>query len=205
MEIIRIVAGVYGVNCYVVHDDTKEGIVIDPGGDVDEILNVIKEKEIDIKYIVLTHGHGDHIGGLVNLKNALNVPVMIHEKDGKMLRDGSKNLSPTMAMGTVEVEADILLKDGDKIKIGNEEILVIHTPGHTKGGISLKFKDNIFTGDTLFTGSIGRTDLLGGDFGQIIQSIKEKLLIYPGETKVYPGHGPSSTIGREKKSNPFLK
>lgn len=205
MEIIRIVAGVYGVNCYVVYDDTKEGIVVDPGGDVDEILNVIKEKNIDIKYIVLTHGHGDHIGGLVDLKNALNVPVMIHEKDGEMLRDGGKNLSPTMAMGTVEVEADILLKDGDKIKIGNEEILVIHTPGHTKGGISLKFKDNIITGDTLFTGSIGRTDLLGGDFGQIIESIKEKLLIYPEETKVYPGHGPSSTIGREKKSNPFLK
>lgn len=205
MEIIRVTAGVYGVNCYIVYDSTKEGIVVDPGGDADEILNIIKEKDINIKYIVLTHGHGDHIGGLVELKNALQVPIMIHEEDKKMLEDGNKNLSPTMAMGKVEVEPDILLKDGDIIKMGKEEILVIHTPGHTKGGIALKVQDNIITGDTLFTGSIGRTDLLGGDYTQLIESIKEKLFIYPDETKVYPGHGPSSTIGREKVANPFLK
>lgn len=205
MEIIRIVAGIYGVNCYIVYDNTKEGIVVDPGGDVDEILKIIEENKINIKYILLTHGHGDHIGGLISLKNALKVPVMIHEEDRQMLKDGSKNLSPTMAMGTVEVEPDRLLKDGDKIKIGNQEILVIHTPGHTKGGISLKIQDNIITGDTLFTGSIGRTDLLGGDYKQIIKSIKEKLLIYPDETKIYPGHGPASTIGKERVTNPFLK
>ncbi|HZK33251.1 MAG TPA: MBL fold metallo-hydrolase [Tissierellaceae bacterium] len=205
MEIIRVTAGVYGVNCYIVYDNTKEGIVVDPGGDADEILEIIKEKEINIKYIVLTHGHGDHIGGLVELKNTLKVPIMIHGEDRTMLADGSKNLSPTMAMGRVEVEPDILLKDGDIIKMGNQEILVIHTPGHTKGGIALKVQDNIITGDTLFTGSIGRTDLLGGDYSQLIESIKEKLFIYPDETKVYPGHGPSSTIGREKVANPFLK
>lgn len=205
MEIIRIVAGIYGVNCYIVYDNTKEGIVVDPGGDADEILKIIEEKKINIKYILLTHGHGDHIGGLISLKNALKVPVMIHEEDRQMLKDGSKNLSPTMAMGTVEVEPDRLLKDGDKIKIGNQEILIIHTPGHTKGGISLKIQDNIITGDTLFTGSIGRTDLLGGDYKQIIKSIKEKLLIYPDETKIYPGHGPASTIGKERVTNPFLK
>lgn len=205
MKIIRMMAGVYGVNCYLLYDESKEGIVVDPGGDVDEILEVIKENELDIKYIVLTHGHGDHIGGLMGLKAALDVPVMVHEFEKELLMDGSKNLSPTMAMGKVEVEPDILLKDGDKIKVGNGEILVIHTPGHTKGGISLKIGDNILTGDTLFKGSIGRTDLLGGNYEQIIESIKTKILVYPDETMIHPGHGPSSTIASEKTSNPFLK
>lgn len=200
-----MMAGVYGVNCYLVYDESKEGIVVDPGGDVDEILEVIKENDLDVKYIVLTHGHGDHIGGLMGLKAALDVPVMVHEFEKELLMDGSKNLSPTMAMGKVEVEPDILLKDGDKIKVGNSEILVIHTPGHTKGGISLKIGDNILTGDTLFKGSIGRTDLLGGNYEQIIESIKTKILVYPDETMIHPGHGPSSTIASEKTSNPFLK
>lgn len=208
MEIIRIVAGIYGANCYIVYDnsdDRNEGIIVDPGGDADEILKIVEEKDINIKNIVLTHGHGDHIGGLIELKEALDIPVMIHEKDRAMLIDGKKNESTMMAMGTIEVEPDLLLKDGDTIRVANKEILVIHTPGHSEGGISLKIEDSIITGDTLFAGSIGRTDLVGGNYGQIIKSIKEKLLIYPDETTVLPGHGPASTIGREKLSNPFLR
>lgn len=208
MEIIRIVAGIYGANCYIVYDNSdgrNEGIIVDPGGDADEILKIVEEKDINIKNIVLTHGHGDHIGGLIELKEALDIPVMIHEKDRAMLIDGKKNESTMMAMGTIEVEPDLLLKDGDTIRVANKEILVIHTPGHSEGGISLKTQDSIITGDTLFAGSIGRTDLVGGNYGQIIRSIKEKLLIYPDETTVLPGHGPASTIGREKLSNPFLR
>lgn len=205
MEIVRIPAGIYAANCYVIYDNTKEGVIIDPGGDADDILKVIKEEQLNIKYIILTHGHGDHIGGVLELKDALGVTVMVHEEDSEMLMDGEKNLSTLMPVGTVEIEPDTLLKDGDKIKFGNEEIIVIHTPGHTKGGICLKIQDNIITGDTLFAGSIGRTDLFGGDYGQIIKSIKEKLLNYPNETRVFPGHGSASTIGKEKTSNQFLR
>lgn len=199
-------AGIYAANCYIVYSETtKDGIVVDPGGDVDQILGIIEKNNIAVQYIILTHGHGDHIGGIVELKAALNVPILIHEGDMELLTDGNKNLSTTMAMGTVEIKPDSLVNDGDILKFGDLEALIIHTPGHTKGGISIKIKDNIITGDTLFAGSIGRTDLLGGDFNTIIKSIKEKLLIYPDDTIVFPGHGEESTIGNEKKHNPFLR
>lgn len=205
MKIIRIPAGIYAANCYIVFDEsTKNGIVVDPGGDVDDILASINENNIEIKHIILTHGHGDHIGGVIGLKDALGASVMIHELDKDMLIDGTKNLSTVMAMGSIEIEPDRLLKDGDVLKVGDLNIEIIHTPGHTFGGVCIKIEDNLITGDTLFAGSIGRTDLLGGDYNTIIKSIKDKLMIYPDDTKVYPGHGPSSTIGKEKVSNPFV-
>ncbi|MCK9444617.1 MAG: MBL fold metallo-hydrolase [Tissierellaceae bacterium] len=206
MKLLRIPVGIYAANCYIMYSETeKEGIVVDPGGDVDDILNLINKKEINIKYILLTHGHGDHIGGLVELKNILKVPVGIHEDDSFMLKDGDKNLSSQMAIGSVELEPDILLKDKDVLEFGEEKAEIIHTPGHTRGGICIKVKDTIITGDTLFAGSIGRTDLPGGDYDTIIRSIKEKLMIYEDYVKIYPGHGLSSTIGNERKGNPFLK
>ncbi|WP_313757114.1 MBL fold metallo-hydrolase [Tissierella sp.] len=206
MKIIRIPAGVYAANCYIIYSEvTRDGIVVDPGGDVDDILSSIRENGLKIKYIVLTHGHGDHIGGVIQLNKVLSVPVMIHEDDREILVDGNKNLSTIMAMGTVEIEPDILLKDGDIIEFGDEKAQVLHTPGHTLGGICIKIGDSIITGDTLFTGSIGRTDLLGGDYDSIINSIKDKLMIYPDDIKVFPGHGAPSTIGRERTSNPFLR
>ncbi len=206
MKILRIPAGIYAANCYIIYpEDKKEGIVLDPGGDVEDIIAAIDSNDLNIKYIILTHGHADHIGGVKGLKNKLGVPVMIHEKDRELLVDGDKNLSSVMAMATVEIEPDVLLKDGDKIEFGGLTAEVIHTPGHTSGGICLKIGDNLFTGDTLFAGSIGRTDFLGGSYEEIIKSIKEKLVIYPDNTQVYPGHGPSSTIKNEKSSNPFLR
>ncbi len=205
MKIIRMAAGIYAANCYIVYSTTLDGIVVDPGGDVDDIMKVIEEKNINVESIVLTHGHADHIGGLVDLKDKLDAKIMIHEDDREMLIDANINLSNAMPMNKVEVEPDRLLKDGDIIKFGDSEMLVIHTPGHTRGGISLKVEDNIITGDTLFQGSIGRTDLYGGNFNTIIRSIKSKILIYSNKTKIFPGHGAPSTIGDEKKNNPYVK
>lgn len=206
MKIMRIPVGVYAANCYIVYSETtKDGIVVDPGGDVDDLLGFIERKGLKIKDIILTHGHGDHIGGVIGLKDALNAHVMIHKDDHELLIDGNKNLSATMPIGSVAIEADKLLNDGDVIEFGDLKAEVIHTPGHTKGGISLKINDSIITGDTLFAGSIGRTDLLGGDYETIIKSIKDKLMTYPDDVEVMPGHGGTSTIGRERVTNPFLQ
>lgn len=205
MEIIRVSAGIYGANCYIVYcKNTKEGMIVDPGGDMQTILGKIEEKELNIKYIVLTHGHGDHIGAVPELKEKLGVPLLIHEEDKDMIRDPEINLSSIMAMGEISLKADRLLKDGDMIELGDISAQVIHTPGHTKGGISLKIGGYLITGDTLFRRSIGRTDLAGGNYDTIIKSIKEKLLILDDELIVLPGHGEASTILEEKQSNPFL-
>ena len=206
LKIIRIPVGIYAANCYIIYSEsTKDGIVVDPGGDADEILKIINEHNLIIKYIILTHGHADHIGGIIELNNILDVPVMIHEGDSDILVDGNKNLSTIMAMGTIETEADVIIKGGEIIEFGDIKAEIIHTPGHTLGGISIKIEDSIITGDTLFAGSIGRTDLFGGDYNTIIESIKNKIMVYPDETRVYPGHGPTSTIGKERMSNPFLR
>jgi len=206
LKVVRIPAGIYAANCYLVYSEKdNEGIVIDPGGDVDDIIAKIEELGLKIKYIILTHGHGDHIAGVGEIKEYTNAPVLIHKDDEHLLRDGDNNLSSMMAMGRVELSADMIVEDGDEIFFGDLKAKIIHTPGHTPGGISIKIEDSIFTGDTLFAGSIGRTDFPGGSFEKIIDSIKNKIIIYPDDTKIYPGHGPSSTIKAEKATNPFLR
>lgn len=206
MEVIRMPAGIYAANCYIIYDEnTKEGIVVDPGGDEDDIINRIEKLGLSIKYIVLTHGHGDHIAGVKGIKDFTGAKVAIHKDDAYLLRDGRKNLSSIMAMGTVEFEPDMLLDENDVIEFGNLRCEVIHTPGHTPGGITLRIGDSLFTGDTLFAGSIGRTDFEGGSFDSIINSIKTKIIVFPDDTKVYPGHGPTSSIKMEKAFNPFLR
>lgn len=206
MIVERIPAGIYAANCYLVYSENdKAAIIVDPGGDVDDLVNAIDKNNLDLKFIVLTHGHGDHIGAATALKDRYKVDVLIHEDDAEMLESGEINLSTKMAMGSVELKADRILKEGETIVFGDLEAKVIHTPGHTKGGICLLIGNSLITGDTLFKGSIGRSDLYGGDFEALISSIKNKLLELPDETIVYPGHGGQSTIGYEKRTNHFLR
>lgn len=205
MIIEKMSLGIYGANCYIVAPkENCQAIVVDPGGDALEIVNKLEELNLTLKYIVLTHGHGDHIGGLKVLKEKTNAKVLIHKNDEVMLLDADINLSSKMSMENVEVSPDELLKDGDKLNIDDLIIEIIHTPGHTQGSICLKFENHIITGDTLFAGSIGRTDLYGGSFEDILESIKNKLMIYDDEILVLPGHGPFSKIGLERSKNPFI-
>ncbi|WP_026893957.1 MBL fold metallo-hydrolase [Clostridiisalibacter paucivorans] len=201
----RIPVGLYAANCYIIGcENTKEGIIVDPGADAKTILAEINALGLDIKYIVLTHGHGDHIGALEDVHNELDVPILIHGEDEYMLKNSSENFTGVMNNKKVEMTPHKTLKDGDIIEFGNMKAEVIHTPGHTKGGICLSIEDILLTGDTLFAGSIGRTDFPGGSFEEIIKSIKTKLLKFDDNIRVYPGHGPHSTIGAERVSNPFI-
>lgn len=206
MKIIKIPAGMLQANSYIVYsENTKEGIVIDPGGDADILLKSIEENNLNIKYIVLTHGHGDHIGGAKDLKTELNAPIVIHFEDSEMINNPETNLSNIMGTGDISLKADRELKHGDILEFGDLKAYVLHTPGHTRGGISIKIGNYLFTGDTLFQGSIGRTDLIGGDYDTLIKSINREILTLDDETIILSGHGESSTVGQEKDFNPYLK
>ncbi|MBC8588683.1 MBL fold metallo-hydrolase [Tissierellaceae bacterium BX21] len=206
LKIIVKPAGIYAANCYIVFSEkTRSGIVIDPGGDVDDIVSNLDKNNIHVKYIVLTHGHGDHIGGVKELKEKLNVPVVIHKEDAEMLEDASLNLSSTMAMGEIEITPDKTVEDGDTLVFGELKGRIIHTPGHTMGGMCLLVEENLFCGDTLFKGSVGRSDLYGGNHGILMNSIKEKILTLPDNIMLYPGHGEPTTVGEQRATNPFLR
>lgn len=202
----KILVGIYGVNCYIVYDeDSKDAIVIDPGGDADLIIDFIEKNNINLLGIFLTHGHGDHIGGVNELKKHFKVDVLASEYDKDMLLDPNLNQSSRMPIQEVSVNADNLISKNKEIKVGNLEIEIITTPGHTKGGLVFKIDNILFTGDTLFKESIGRSDLYGGDHKELIKSIKNKLLVLDENLLVMPGHGPESTIKHEKQFNSFLK
>lgn len=201
MRILRMPLGIYAANCYIVGcEDTKKACVIDPGGDAEKIAKVLENENLDLEIIALTHAHADHIGGVEALRNIKKVPVVIHEIDGPFLEDPKKNLSANMG-AKISIQADRFLKEGDKVTFGNINLKVIHTPGHTPGGICFKYDKTLFAGDTLFLRSVGRTDLYGGDYNALVQSIKKKLYRLPEDTVVYPGHGAETSIGFEKVSN----
>ncbi|MDK2816391.1 MAG: hydroxyacylglutathione hydrolase [Moorella sp. (in: firmicutes)] len=206
MYLKNLVVGPIGTNCYLVGcQETKEGAIIDPGAEGERILAVAREAGLKIRYIINTHGHIDHIGANGTIKNATGAAILIHNNDAPCLTDPGRNLSVLMGARERSPAADRLLQDGDTITIGRTITLtVIHTPGHTPGGICLKGEGLIFTGDTLFAGSIGRTDFPGGSFNQLLNSIKEKLFVLEDNLKIYPGHGPASTIGAERAENPFF-
>jgi hydroxyacylglutathione hydrolase len=204
MKVIKCPAGILKANCYIVFDeDTKEGIVVDPGGDADKILDICRENETDIKYIVLTHGHGDHAAGVVDIKAATNAQILMNKADDFLIHGGNQRLIPILRKMKL-FDADQNIEDGDIIKLNGFELEIIATPGHTPGGVCIKIGDMIFSGDTLFKGSVGRTDFELGSMDMLIASIKDKLCRLPDETIVYPGHEGSTTIGNEKKFNPFF-
>lgn len=201
-----IKTGRLATNCYILGcAETLEGVVVDPGDEADYILTIVEEENLKIKYIINTHGHSDHIGANEEVKNATGAHILIHADDEEFLLEPSKNLSNYSSKPISGPAADRLLSDGEFIEIGNTiKLKVLHTPGHTPGCICLLGENFILSGDTLFAGSIGRTDLPGGSYDQIIRSIEEKLLPLPNNLLVYPGHGPSSNLKKEKETNTFL-
>ena len=205
MVLIRLVVGPLQVNCFILADEkTLEAVVIDPGDDAEDILKVIKDKGLKVKYIVDTHAHFDHVGANEALKDATGAQLLLHEADAAVLATVSHQ-SRSFGMDPVSSPpADRYVKHGDIITAGEVALKVLHTPGHTPGGISLLEQGMVFTGDALFAGSIGRTDFPGGDLMTLLRSIKTNLMTLPDDTKVFSGHGPASTIGDERRDNPFL-
>jgi hydroxyacylglutathione hydrolase len=205
MVIKRLVVGPLQVNCYIISDEkTYEAVVIDPGGDAADILKLIKDKGLKVRYIVITHAHFDHVGANKAVKDATGAELLVHADDGALLGYTTGQARMFGMTTPSSPKADRFVKHGDVITAGEISLKVLHTPGHSSGGICLVEQGVVFTGDTLFAGSIGRSDLFGGDLMTLINSIKTNLLALPDDTKVFPGHGPATTIGAEKKDNPFL-
>jgi len=205
MILMRLIVGPLQVNCYILSDEkTKEAVVIDPGDDAEDILRLIREKGLAVKYIVNTHAHFDHVGANRQLKEATGAELLLHEKDAVVLTSSPKQAALFNMKTTASPAADKYLQHGDAINAGEVSLKVLHTPGHTPGGISLAEQGMVFTGDSLFAGSIGRTDFPGGDMMTLLGAIRQNLLSLPDETRVFPGHGPDTTIGDERRDNPFL-
>jgi len=198
--------GAMGANCYLYACmESKKAVIIDPGADGKKIYQWVLEKGLKVDYILLTHGHVDHIGGVEELRALLGeVKVGIHADDAEMLTNGKKNLSSYLGSEIVCKNADFLLQDGQEMMIGKEKLKVITTPGHSLGCICFLSSEGLFSGDTLFAGSIGRTDFPGGSLDQLLKGVKDKLMILPEDTRVFPGHGEETSIGAEKRHNPYL-
>ena len=205
MKVEYFVVGPIDVNCYVISDDNGIGAVIDPGGNAERILAYIKKENLDIRYVLNTHGHGDHIGADDAVRDGTGAPLYIHAADADMLTDARKNLSAFMGYQAIARPADVLLHGGEEIAVGDIKLKVVCTPGHSAGGVCFVGDGFVFSGDALFADSIGRTDFPGGSQVELVSSIKRELMVLPDETEVYPGHGPKTTIGWEKVYNPYLQ
>ncbi|NQU68732.1 MAG: MBL fold metallo-hydrolase [Candidatus Marinimicrobia bacterium] len=206
IKITQIENGPFSENAWIISDtDSRDAILIDPGDESKRIAGIIEDNRLNLQFILATHGHLDHIGAVCDLTNKFNVPFMIHMRDESMVKDLPK---VQKMFGLPESEVPIIsgyVSDQEKIIMGGVNINVIETPGHTQGGVCFLVEGHLFSGDTLFSGSIGRTDLPGGDYSVLISSIKQKLISLPDDTIVHSGHGPDTMIGIERQQNPFLQ
>lgn len=206
MLVERLVVGMLQCNCYLVAcDDTKEAIVIDPGGDAPLILDRVQELGLAVAYIVNTHGHIDHIAANRPVKEGTGAQLAIHQDDAEWLVTDQGAYARMLGVSSPGPAADVLLEEGDDIAFGNERLQVIHTPGHSLGGISLVGDGVVFCGDTLFSMGVGRVDLPGGSWETLMNTIKTRLFTMPDDTVAHTGHGPETTIGREKQFNTWFR
>ncbi len=209
MEIEQMQVGFMAVFCYIVAcPTTKEALVIDPAGDEDKIIRRLKDKGYQLKYIVNTHGHGDHTCGNARVKELTGAEIAMHKLDDQLYNSPEGHAMSRQWGFAPSPPVDVLIEEGDKLVIGDVSLDVMHTPGHSPGGVCLYAPGHVFTGDTLFVGGIGRTDLPGASMDDFMKAIKERLLTLPGDTIVWPGHDygfkPQSTIEIEKKTNPWI-
>lgn len=205
MEIDSLVVGTLQVNCYLAWcPASKETIIIDPGGDADDIIKRIGRLGLKAIAIVNTHAHGDHIAANEFLMESLQIPLWVHEKETPLLADPLLNASAYYGLPVISPPADRFLTEGEQVVFGQCSLRVIETPGHSPGGISLHADGSVFAGDALFAGSIGRCDIPGSNMAQLLESIRKKLFVLPDSTVVYPGHGSTTTIGQEKRLNPYV-
>jgi len=206
LQVEPLIVGPLFSNCYIIYDDKEKlGAIIDPGDDADNILDAVKELGIKIKYILATHGHFDHVGAAAPIRKELKAEFLAHKGDFFFIEDGENAANRWGINIEQPPKPDRFIEDGDKIKVGKFELEVIHTPGHSPGGVSFLYDRMLFGGDTLFQGSIGRTDFRKGSFEDLAKSIRTRLYTLPDDTVIYTGHGPVTTIGDEKKYNAFVR
>ncbi|MCP4137956.1 MAG: MBL fold metallo-hydrolase [bacterium] len=205
MQIAVLENGPFMVNTFlVINEDTKEGFILDPGIDIDPLIQKIEIEKVNIVAIVATHGHIDHIGGVEKAKQKFNVPFYASELDKQLIDTAPIQAQMFGVPSPGKITIDSILPTSGEIEIAGLTLTLLYTPGHSKGSVSIKIDNTVFVGDTLFNASIGRTDLPGGDYEELIYSVRDQLFVLPDETRVLPGHGPETTIGREKSTNPFF-
>lgn len=210
LQIDQILVGRYAVFCYLITEPaSREGVVVDPGAEPDRILGKIHQRDARLRWIVCTHAHPDHVGGVARIQSETGASLALHRQEAKSLRRLTHRVLVRLLGGKPVPRPDLLVEDGDALEIGSTAVEILHTPGHSKGGICLLAEGHLFSGDTLFVGSVGRTDLPGASWDELSISLREKILCLSGDTRVWPGHDygslPTNLLEKERRENPFIR